>query len=237
MSTPAYPLVVHPSQIARTLGIPLPLDEDTRYVLEEASRGAQSDLEAYLGRPVIPATYTQEHCWLTPRGWHHLKNYPVVSITSFTPETGPGGQQDGLFTVVYVAGLDATDETSRELEPIRRFIKIHALYDPAVQVVFRTQRPDIAFRVTSGSVQGETATITDTYPATSSAAMRSPAAVTAQMSMPGSPPTLQTCDRWRISKRRVFQRPTRPGDAAIWPYDLPLPGTWDVWAGRWVTWW
>ena len=71
-------LVVYPGEIARSLGLPQPLDEDARFTLEEASAGAQSDVEAYLGRPVMPGTYTQEHVWLTGRGWDHLDNYPVI---------------------------------------------------------------------------------------------------------------------------------------------------------------
>jgi hypothetical protein len=223
-------MVVYAEEIARKLGLPLPLDEPTRYTLEEASRDAQSDLQEYLGRPVVPVTYTQQHCLLTQRGWAHLDHYPVRSVTSYTPEG-----DSGLFTVVYVAGIDGRDDP--DTEPIRRFIKLHAVYDPAVQVIFRAQRPDIATRVTSGSVQGQSATVSDVYPSATSAAMRSPAAVNAQMAMPGSPPTLQTCDRFRIGKRRVFQRPTNPADTAPWPYDRPLPGMWESWAGQWVTWW
>lgn len=230
-----HPRVIPAGIIARRLMIPLPLEEETRYILEEASSDAQSDLEAYLGRSVVPVTYTQHHARLGPRGWIHLDNYPVRSVTSWTPETGPGGQPSGLFTVVYVAGLDSVND--EDLKPVRRFITLSAMHDPAVQALYRVLRPDLATRVMSGSVQGQSATITDVYPSAAAAAMRSPAAVTAQMSMPGSPPTLQTCDRWRISKRRVYQRPALPGDAAPWPFDRHVEGDWEGWAGQWETWW
>ena len=137
--------------------------------------------------------------------------------------------------MVYVAGLNARDD--EELSPIKRFIRIHAMYDPAVQILFRGLRGDIATRVMSGSVQGQSATLADAYPTPGGGSMRSPAAVTAQLSMPGAPPTLQTCDRWRLAKRRVHQRRTRPGDAAPWPHDLPAEGAWDELGGMWVTWW
>lgn len=229
-----YPLVVHPSVIARHLKLPLPMNEDTEYTLYEASQAAQSDLEAYIGQPAVPVTYTQQHCWATPWGWR-LREYPVISVTSATPELDIYEQATGLFTVVYVAGIDAINDPG--LQPIRRFIKLHAAFDPAVQIVFRQQRPDIATRVMSGGVEGQTATITDAYPSPGSAGMRNAAAITAQLSMPGSLPTLQTCDRWRRAKRRVHQRPQRIGDAAPWPYDLPVEGAGNVWAGRWETWW
>ena len=230
----SYPIVITADDIAQHLGLSLPLDPDTEFMLSEASLAAQSDLEAYLGRPVVPVTYTDHHRVSSPWGWR-LREFPVISVTSATPETDAYGYPTDLFTVVYVAGLDAANDP--ELEPIRRFIRLHAMYDPAVQIVFRTQRPDIATRVTSGSVQGQAATISDSYPTPNASVMRTPAAVTAQMSMPGSPPTLQTCDRWRIAKRRIHQRPTRLGDAAPWPYDLPVEGAGDAWAGRWSTWW
>lgn len=230
----SYPLVITPDDIAQHLGIALPLDPDSEFTISEASLAAQSDLEAYLGRPVVPVTYTDYHRVSSPWGWR-LREYPVISITSATPETDAYGIATDLFTVVYVAGLDGGNDPS--LEPIRRFIRLHAMYDPAVQIVFRAKRPDIATRVLSGSVQGQAATITDAYPTPGAASMRTPAAITAQMSMPGAPPTLQTCDRWRVGKRRVHQRPVRLGEAAPWPYDLPTEGMGDWWAGRWETWW
>jgi hypothetical protein len=147
----------------------------------------------------------------------------------------PWGVATGLYTVVYVAGLDGANDPA--LEPIRRFIRLHAMFDPAVQIVFRTLRPDIATRVMTGSVQGQSATVSDAYPTLSGASMRSPAAVAASLSLPGALPTLETCDRWRLAKRRIHQRPQRLGDAAPWPYDLPIQGADDEWGGRWDTWW
>ena len=230
----SYPSVVDAGDIARHLGLPLPLDESTLYVVQEASVAAQSDLQAYLGRTVVPVTYTDTRRVPGRRGWR-LTEYPVISVTSATPETDLNGALTGLYTVVYVAGLDGVNDP--ELEPIRRFIRLHAMFDPAVQIAFRTLRPDIATRVMAGSVQGQSATAVDAYPTPGSASMRTPAAVTAQLSLPGAMPTLQTCDRWRRSKRRVHQRPQRLGDAAPWPYDLPAEGAGDEWAGRWDTWW
>lgn len=229
------PLIIAADDIAQHLGLPLPLDSGTSFIVSEASTAAQSDLESYLGRPAVPAQYTDYHRMPHMRGWR-LKNYPVLSIDQVTPETDPvSGQPTGLFTVTYTAGLDAVNDPN--LEPIRRFVRLHAMFDPAVQIVFRAQRPDIATRVMNGSTQGQSATITDTYPAMTGASMRSPAAVSASMTMPGSLPTLATCDMWRISKRRVHQRPTRMGDTAPWPYDLPVEGEWDMYAGEWQTWW
>lgn len=231
----SYPLVITADDIARHLGLPLPLDADPEYVLSEASAAAQSDLAAYLGRQPVPVTYTEQHRQPWRGGWR-LANYPVLSIGQVTPETDPvSGQPTGLFTVTYVAGLDSVNDP--ELEPIRRFIRLHAMFDPTTQILFRQLRPDIATRVMTASLEGQSATITDTYPAMSGASMRSPAAVTASLTMPGSMPTLASCDRWRISKRRVHQRPSLPGQAAPWPYDRPVEGEWDTYGGEWQTWW
>jgi hypothetical protein len=229
-----YTQVVTADQVARTLMLPLPLSTEALGAITEAIMAAQSDVEAYLGRPAVPLTYTDTGRWPDPRGWY-LENYPVHSITSTTAETDGQGIPTGRYTVVYVAGLDSINDP--ELFPIPRFIKLHACYDPFVQIIFRQLRADIATRVTSGSTEGQSATITDSLPVPATSRTSTPAAVNAQMSLPGSPPTLQTLDRWRIGKRRVYQRPTLLGEAAPWPYDLPLPGTWDAWAGRWQTWW
>jgi hypothetical protein len=229
------PLVISAEDIAHHLGLPLPMDSGSTYTVGEASKAAQSDLEAYLGRPSVPVQYTAYHQRPTLHGWR-LPEYPVLSIDAVTPETAPvSGQPTGLFTVVYTAGLDSVGDP--DLEPVRRFIRLHAMFDPAVQILFRRQCPDIATRVMTGSVNGQSATITDAYPAMSGASMRSPAAVTASMTMPGSLPTLATCDRWRVSKRRVHQRRTIAGETAPWPYDLPVQGEWDVYGGEWQTWW
>jgi hypothetical protein len=229
----AASLVVDPRKIARALRLPWPLDGDDLDTVTTAITDAQSDVEAYLGRAVLPLTYTDKNCVPDPRGWY-LANYPVLSIVNSTPETDESGQPTGLYTVQYVAGLDTLNNP--ELSPIERFIRLHALYDPFVQLMWRQLQPTLAVRVTSGSTEGQSATVTDALPVPTGGRMSSPAAVTAQMSLPGSPPTLQTLDRWRIAKRRVYQSPSRLGDAAPWPHDRPLPGTCD-WFGRWQTWW
>jgi hypothetical protein len=231
----SYPLIITADDIARHLGLPLPLDASPEWTLSEASRAAQSDLAAYLGRQPVPVAYTDYHREAGRGGWR-LDNYPVLSVDQVTPEADPvSGQPTGLFTIRYTAGLDGAGDP--ELEPIRRFIRLHAMFDPTVQILFRAQRPDIATRVLSASLEGQSATITDTYPAMSGASMRSPAAVTASLTMPGSMPTLASCDRWRISRRRVHQRPSRPGQTAPWPYDPPGEGEWDTYDGARRTAW
>lgn len=230
-----YALVVQPEDVAKVLRLPRPLDTDAADVLTEAIRSAQADVVQYLGRPVVPLTYTETGLLPSIRGWH-LKNYPVHKIVSWTAETGPDSRPSGRYTVTYIAGLDTVNDP--DLFPIVRFIKLHACYDPFAQVLFRERRPDIATRVTSGSTDGQSATVTDALPApANSGRMSTPAAVNAQMSLPGSPPTLQTLDKWRIGKRRVYQRPRVIGSAAPWPYDIPDPATIDVYAGVWQTWW
>lgn len=226
--------VVQPGDVAAALGLPLPLDTAQLSTVIAAIEAAQSDTEAYLGRPVVPLQYTDQCCFPDWRGWR-LKHWPVQSIVSAVAETDSSSQPTGTYTVTYIAGLDAVNDP--ELFPIVRFVKLHAMYDPFVQILFRQLRPDIATRVMTGSTEGQSATIADALPVPPPPRTSTPAAVTAQMSLPGAPPTLQTLDRWRIAKRRVHQRRTHIGNTAPWPYDLPIEGSWDTWAGRWQTWW
>lgn len=228
-----YPLAVQPDDVAAMLMMPRPLDGPGLGVITEAIRGAQSDVQAYLGRPPVPAEYTEQHLFPRPEGWR-LKQTPVLSVVSATPETTGTGQATGRYTVVYVAGLDSVNDP--DLYPVVRYIKLHAAYDPFVQILFRQLCPAIATRVMSGSTEGQSATITDALPS-SSAGARSSAAIAAQMALPGSPPAVTTLDRWKVAGRRIYQRPTRPWDASPWPYSPPQPGSWGGWWTEFEAWW
>jgi hypothetical protein len=199
-------LVVTVEEVARRLGLPQPLEESDRWQIEQAIKDAQSDLEAYLGRQVTAQTYTQTGM-LPIAGQYKLTHWPVIEIVSTTAETDPDtGAPTGRYTVVYTAGLDAL--TDPELEPIRRFVRTHALYSPLVQGVFRRLAPQAAQRVSSLGVEGQSVTYTDTY-------VTDPQATA--MGLPGALPSLKSCDRWRLAGRRVHQVDTRVSD--VWPFD------------------
>lgn len=200
-------LVVQVEEIARRLGLEQPLEEGDRWIIEQAIGDAQSDLEAYLGRPVSKGTYTQEHLFRYCNGYE-LTYFPVHEVISETPEEYDGGQPTGRYTVVYVAGLDG--KADPELEPIRRFIKMHAMYSPMVQAMFRRLAPEAARRAQSLSVEGQSVTYADTYATDAQASA---------LGLPGGLPAMKSCARWKIAGRLVHQAPTRVD--APWPFDDP----------------
>lgn len=200
-------LVVKVEEVARRLGLPQPLDESDRWLIEQALTDAQSDLEAFLGRPVYKATYTEKHLLKFYDGYH-LEQFPVWSITTETAETYSNGQTTGYFTVTYVAGLDG--EVDRELEPIRRFVRTHALYSQTVQALFRRLSPGEARKVQSLNVEGQSVTYVDAFATEAQASA---------LGLPGGLPSMKSCERWRVAGRRVHQSRTQL--TAPWPFEDP----------------
>lgn len=206
-------LVVTVQEVARRLGLPQPLEESDRWLLEQAIGDAQADLEAYLGRPITEQTYT-ETGMLPVNGQYVLTHWPVIAITSTTAETDPGtGAPTGLYTVVYTAGLDGVADS--ELEPLRRFVRTHALYSETIQGVLRRLAPESARRVASLGVEGQNVTYADVYQVAGNAA---------ELGLPGALPTFKSCDRWRLAGRRVVQPQTRA--TAPWPYETTYDSGW-----------
>lgn len=216
MSTPDEPpLVVSADVIAERAGVAL--DAATRPVIERAVRDVQDDVEAHLGRVITPVTYTEDGLVRPPPGgdWD-LQRYPLVEIVTVTAETDDAGQQTGLFTVTYRAGLDA--RADRDLRPILRYVTAHALAQPELARLWRADQPDGGRRATSLSVEGQSASYEYLTPAGTTAAGRRDTG--------GGLPTLESLDRWRIAGRRVFQRRGRPGPP--WPHGGDR---------EWVRWW
>jgi hypothetical protein len=217
-------LIAQPAEIARRLGVSQPLEEDDRWLLEAALIDAQADLEAYLGRAVTPRTYVDEHVrrreWPGADEWK-LANAPIVSITSAVEETDTDGAPTGLYRVTYVAGLDGANDP--ELEPLRRYVRTHAIYSPGVQAWYRRTAPDLARTVTSVAVEGQSVSWSDNFP---SPVPGQQAGQEAGAARPGSLPTLASCDRWRVAGRRVFQRETPPPrwPDRDWAYEWPYNG-------------
>lgn len=203
-------LVVTTDELARRLGIQQPLDTDDRWALERAIGDAQADLEAYLGRAITPRTYTETGLVEHSDGWH-LANFPVVSVTSVTAEVDAAAQPTGRFTVEYVAGLDGANDPA--LEPIRRYVRAHAMFAPETQVMLQRIDPGLTRVVQSASVEGQSVTYATAYAAGAGAP---------GSGAPGALPTLKSCERWRLAGREVFQRPTPYGAYEPWPYDWPI---------------
>lgn len=198
-------LVVKPEEVARRLGLQQPLAEHDRWLIEQAIGDAQTDLEAYLGRLVTAATYTETGMWPL-NGTYRLTHWPLIAIISTTAEThSETGQPTGYYTVVYTAGLDGVSDP--QLAPIRRFVRIHAMYSSTVQALYRRLAPAEARRIDSLSVEGQGVTYEDTYGVDAQASERG---------LPGALPAFSSCDRWRLAGRRVRQSASRVDGP--WPY-------------------
>lgn len=189
--------IVTADEVALRMGLPTPLSEQDRLRVEAAIVDAQTDLEGYLGRPVTPRDYTETGLFPYPQGFQ-LRHQPVISVISQTPELNPvGDYETGLYTVVYTAGLDGVADP--DLEPLRRYVRTHAIYSPELQEMLRKLTPEATRVMRSSSVEGQSVTYEDAY---------TPAGEPGS-GAPGSLPTLASCDRWRL--RSVYQRPSRPG--------------------------
>lgn len=202
-------LIVQAEVVARRLEIPLPLSEDDRYVIESEIRDAQAVVEGYLGRPIEVREITQTGLRLYPKGFR-LKTTPVVKVVSVTADLD-GTDWLGTYTVVYQAGLDAANDL--DMEPIRLYVRLHAMYSPGVQALLRRVNPEAARKVTDLSVTGQSVKYKDVY-STDDAKPGT--------GVPGALPTLASLDRWRVAGRRVYVRPSEYGSAAPWPYGPDL---------------
>jgi hypothetical protein len=207
------PLPIEATTLADRLGLSA-ATRDNRVLLESAIGDAVADVEAYLGRAVMPRQFTETH--RVPSsfdgGWNLTPlEEPVVTIDTITAETvGDPPVPTGYFTIVYTAGLDCRDP---DKAPILRYITAHAENSPAVTRLFQTTSPQ-GRTISSASTTGQSVTYTPTTlggggPAGSGA--------------PGALPTLTSLDRWRLAGRRVFQR---AGTADVWPYSDPWPYAW-----------
>lgn len=202
-------LVVTPEEVGRRLSIKQPMSEDARWIIEQALVDAQSDLEAYLGVPIVPRAFTQTGVLPQQGGWP-LDHGPVVSVTSYTAEIDPiQGGETGRYTVVYTAGLDAANDP--DMRPIIRYVRTHAFYSPEVQAMYRQVAPELARTEEQVTVEGQSVRYNRTFATTDAPGSGAP----------GTLPLMSTCDKWRRAGRGVYQRPTVPGSALPWPYDWP----------------
>uniref|UniRef100_UPI003F498C42 hypothetical protein n=1 Tax=Nonomuraea sp. CA-251285 TaxID=3240002 RepID=UPI003F498C42 len=203
------PLIVAADEIARRLRLPLPLDEPDQWLIEQAIRDAQTDVEAYLGRPISVREFTETGLPLLADGFR-LKETPVVELV--TVEWPPDGSG---YTVTYRAGLDVAGHPV--FAPIVRYVAAHAMWSEDVQGVRRRLRLEDTRTPTSISVTGQSISYKDTH---DSASAR-PGSGT-----PGALPTLASLDRWRVAGRRVYQRPTVSWSP--WPHQdaYPFPHWW-----------
>lgn len=204
-------LVVDPDEIARLLRIPLPLAEADHWVIEQAIRYAQVDVESYLGRPITVREFVEHGREERCGGWR-LSESPVLEIVSATPEPAPSC----TWTVTYRAGLDVPND--RRFAPIVRYVREHAMWGELVQGLQRRLNLADTRTAKSISVTGQSVT----YERVHDSSAAKPGS-----GVPGSLPTLESLDRWRVRGRRVYQRETQHWEP--WPYDSRS------YSGQW--WW
>lgn len=201
-------LAVSPESLADTLGIPLPITAAQRDELARVIIGAQADVEAYLGRPVVPEVFTERQLWPMGGGWR-LANSPVVEVLAEAAEVDQDGRETGYWTVTYRAGLNVRDD--RTYGPIQRVIVAHAAEQPAAVRMWREHGYGAGGgdrRVRSVGAEGQSVSYEYMTPSGQS---------TAAAGSVGGPVLWKTIDRWRIAGRRVFTRKdaTFPSDTYV----------------------
>lgn len=199
-------LIVPADDVAVRAGLPIPLTVDRLDVIEAALEDAQDDLIGYLGRQLVPVTHVETGLFPNADGTWNLSYYPLIAVVTAVAESYPDGQETGLWTVTYRAGLDAVSDP--ELSPLRRYVRTHALWGPEVRRLVREYDPSLDRIVRAATVDGQSVQYETAVQAGQVAKPGSGAA--------GSMPTLETCAKWRIGDREVFQR---PGVSLPWPYD------------------
>jgi len=197
MSEPDPPLVVDPAKVARLAGLD-PSQQGVLDTVREAIQDVIADVEAYLGRPIIPAEYTEKHVraiYDEHSRTYDVEHPPIVQILEETAELDEDEIATGLYTVRYIGGIDARE---RPYVAIRRYIeKAAAFAHPLVRrLVVQAKVPR---QIKSVSADGQSVTYVD-EPKTNDS-------TTAE----GVPP-MSTMDKWRIAGRTVYIRPgwTRP---------------------------
>lgn len=195
-------MVISPEALAGYLGIPLPLTVDQRFALTDALLDAQADVEGYLGRRIVPELVVERKCWPYPGGWT-LEEQPVVELVSEVEEFDGVGVQTGFWTVTYRAGLDTRNDT--ELRPIRRLLMAQAANQPGATALWRTvgsgATAGVGKRVKSVSAEGQSVSYEFLDPS------GGPTGGQANAATVGGPVKWASIDRWRLSGRRVYQRP------------------------------
>lgn len=197
-------LVVTVAEVARRTG--LNADDDTvRDVITTAILDAQAAVTAYLGQPITPQTYTDEHRAQVPGPWH-LLHHPVLEVLEVVAEVDAGGAATGLYAVTYRAGLDAAGDPA--LDPIRRYVAQHASLDENVLRLVRKSDPGWDRRTSSVTVEGQSVSYETIRAADTGAGSSSRRSGVASVA-PGAPMTMQMLDYWRVAGRR-----TSSGDPA-----------------------
>ena len=201
----ARPTVVDPQWVAERYKVPV--TPDNLAMIRNQLLDAQSDVAAYLGRSITPTQYTVHGIYpMGPQWVFDPKDEPVRAIDSVTAEVDIVGNPTGYYTIVYTAGLDATDLNDDELAPIRRYVVAAAVNSDEFLTVWSSTPAGQARRIKSSTTEGQSVTYEN---------VRLGGGGVAGSNLPGALPSISSLDKWRIAGREVFQR---RGFDLPWPY-------------------
>jgi hypothetical protein len=170
-------------------------DPDAADKVEKAIRRVTADVVAYLGQPVQPTQYTEHH---RPPAWdresltwgYDLTYAPLVEVVSAVAEVDQDQDETGLFTVTYIAGIDAAETP---YAAIRQYIlRASAYADPVV--VRLTLAASLPRDVKSVSADGQSVTFADRPQVSKSTSAE-------------GVPAMETMDEWRVRGRTAYTRP------------------------------
>ncbi|MFI6142325.1 hypothetical protein ACIBCC_29560 [Streptomyces griseus] len=184
--------VTSPETVADALGLPLPLTAAQRDQLETAIDGAQSDVVAYLGQPVIPQIVTRTAItpyWTPAEDLSEPEAWPfeaddLVDVLAYRD------RGDGTYDVDFLVGFNGPAN-----KPVVRYVTAHAAES-------ERQRPGglgaSGRRVSSVGAEGQSVSY-------------EPAPAAGQ---PGALPPIESLSRWRRLLYEPLNRPVREP----WPY-------------------
>jgi len=204
-------LVVSPEELAVKLGLPLPISVQDRMTLSDAILDAQTDVVAYLGRPILPTLVTERRTWPWPIGGWELSQSPVIEILEEIEILDEDGDPTGYWDIIYRAGLDARSD--EQLRPIQRLVlTLAGQSDAAVRMWATTGYGSVDTegsglgprRVKSISTEGQALSYEYGRPGDGGQSAGTAGSI-------GGPIRWVSIDQWRIRGRRVFQRSGQQG--------------------------
>jgi hypothetical protein len=186
------PLIVSAEDVAVEVDIPLPLDPAVEAMLERAIRRTQSDVEAYLGRPITPVTVVARGVLQGFDGaWVLDSPDDVIDIVSVAAETS-GVHPAWTYQVTYLSGLDA--RADRMLAPIRSYVLWAAVNAP----------PVVRYWETNHRQQGQLVSVSAGDQSATFSRQTLGGGGKAGSGAPGALPTLDSLAQWR--RLGVWQR-------------------------------
>ena len=180
-------LIVDPGVVLGRAG----LDETFRQDAADAIEDAQADVEAHIGRTIVPQVLTVENL-LPDTAYPLTENAAWPQVTADDTYRVRSVEQVGAaYTVTFLLGLDGAAEA-----PILRYVRAAAVESLRNNPKVGDAMPK---RIRSVSAEGQSLSFDNGSTADGAS---------------GSLPNIKMLDRYKMP--RAFRRPTAP--ATLWPY-------------------